>query len=1562
MSTVDAESKWEGESIRVFPFTGKDKKLWRAWSRKTLAVGKGKKWEKALTQDLNIEELQNKEEELSQDERKSLAMNDAAWNYLVWACQDRAFNIIDKVKDNVAFKAWQMLKKKYEPKEVDAYVQLQEEFQECKMESDKDDPTVFIEELEVINGYMGAIQDKYEKDDVEIISHIFSKLPASYSEFITSQKTKGIKNTSVEDIKDGLEEYWKRTIKTSTKTTATEEKALSVSDGKPKGKGGGRFKGTCNYCGKPGHKAIDCFKRKKEQGENGGNGNGSAKNNGKNKSEVTCFRCKKKGHKSYECPDKDPVTGLFVGGIEDPSEELGWKFTGIAAKYCELAENCVEKDFKSEDGISETVDEMKVETIFNGLTVSSENGAAADKDTYDEAMSVSARPNVTNNDNISLVDSGASGHTFKNAQGMYNIKSPIIKNVIVGNGVNCKIEKSGSISFQDSETKTIIEATEIHHVPNMTKNLLSLSRLIDDGWNPQFTKEALFLERVQNGQQKRIKCPRYSDGMYYLEAKRVNPQDVNIAETERGGQKVSETTWRDVTAEIDDKGNTKGQKHVKIKSMDINEAHDKLGHKGEVLLKKTLKHHSIKVTGELQSCEGCCLAKAKQKSVSKTTNIRAKSPGERLFVDMSGPFTATILGSRYQIQVVDDATRKGFIGFVKKRSDLSQWLEENVLSKLEGMQKQTKYLRADNAGENKNPLEKLCDKKGMTLELTAPDTPQQNGVVERRIAVLQQRANAMMMAADLTPEARALLWAEALNTANDLENISLNTMSDKSPDKLFSNELTKLMDRLVEFGRIGYATIRRKFKGKWKEKSLRVIMVGYAKNHSADTYRLYNPQNKSIIESRDVVWSDWKRPDPKRTLSIFVKDPDTLKEPVGIDDKEFVSEVKMPEIPQINIPEDAAPDTAAGRNVGDAAVPVVQESDEERAAKIASRLEREMRKLDVSWNPTAKEAMEKPTVVEQNNRSKQVHFVFNTELSSDHGEPKELLSEALVGPEKEKWLPSAVNEIMNFISRGSWKKVPRSQARKSGKTILPTKWVFKKKDEQDGTTRYKSRIVTKGFMQIPGVDYSESFSPVANDTSVRIGIAKTLANNDWVIEVIDIEAAFLEGQLDRDTYIEWPEGMVKLGFITADESERACIQLTKSMYGNVDAARRFYIEYKKHLTGVPMGMESSEVDPCVFYRKRGNKVCLVAMTHVDDTILFGPKQEIEWFKVGVKKRFNYSDLGKLKKHLGVWYEWKENNSEERHLIGSMPKLVKEIIESFERHVGREAKEYSTPGTPGISLLKNTSEIVDAEKYRSIVGKYMYLVTKIFPEGSNTARELTKHFSNPGFEHWKELERVVGYLKKYENDVKLIYRKPREMRAVANVDSKYATNKDDRRSVSGAFFTVGGTLTNWMSKTQASVALSSCEAEYVAVALATQELLFMQMLMTELGECEYPGIILEDNTGAIFLVKNQQVGQRTKHIDVRYHFIREHYENGEIDITHTRSENNEADIGTKNTTENLHQKHASNIRNGTMYVRENWNEMMKEIHVRSPEGGCREMTVSHVSVLRTDKGTNGRTSN
>jgi hypothetical protein len=283
----------------------------------------------------------------------------------------------------------------------------------------------------------------------------------------------------------------------------------------------------------------------------------------------------------------------------------------------------------------------------------------------------------------------------------------------------------------------------------------------------------------------------------------------------------------------------------------------------------------------------------------------------------------------------------------------------------------------------------------------------------------------------------------------------------------------------------------------------------------------------------------------------------------------------------------------------------------------------------------------------------------------------------------------------------------------------------------------------------------------------------------------------------------------------------------------------------------------------------------------------------------------------------------------------MPKLVSEIIKSFEDHMGREAKMSNTPGTPGSTLPKATEDEqpLNESKYRSIVGKIMYLVTKVMVEGSNAARELAKHFQKPTEPHWKELERFVGYLKKMNGDVKLTYRKPRELRPVAMVDSNYATNTDDRRSVTGAIYTLGGSITNWISKTQPSVSLSSAESEYYAASTASQELRFTQMLLAEIATCEYPAIMYEDNTGCIFLIKNQQVGQRTKHIAVRAHFIRELWSRGLLDVRFVRSEENESDICTKNTTEKINNEHAPNIRNGTMYFWRKWKNSNKKENVQ-----------------------------
>ena len=435
--------------------------------------------------------------------------------------------------------------------------------------------------------------------------------------------------------------------------------------------------------------------------------------------------------------------------------------------------------------------------------------------------------------------------------------------------------------------------------------------------------------------------------------------------------------------------------------------------------------------------------------------------------------------------------------------------------------------------------------------------------------------------------------------------------------------------------------------------------------------------------------------------------------------------------------------------------------------------------------------------------------------------------------------------------------------------------------------------------------------------------------DEWVCEVIDIEAAFLEGDINEPMYIEWPEGMVELGFISERENVETCAELQKGMYGNVDAALRFYKTYSKHLIE-NMEMKRCRVDPCVFVMRENGKTELVAFIHVDDTLLCGKQTAIDNFKVKVKERFNIKELGRLKKHLGVWYSWKQEQGGQTFVEATMPELVEEIIKATEDHLGHEVKLYTTPGVPGESLIKYEGETVDETEYRSIAGKILYLTSKIMVEGCNASRELARFFTGPKEEHWKALYRFVGYLKANKDKIKLTFRKPRELRIIGNVDSDYATNKTDRRSVTGCIMTLGGgTITNWFSQTQRTTTLSSTEAEYCALATGAQDAMFQSMLLEEITGKRVPVILLEDNTGAIFLVKNHQVGARTKHIDIRHHFIRELHEDGKMIVKYVESENNEADMMTKNLAFALLMKHCGNVQNGMMFCYIYWDQIVAE---------------------------------
>lgn len=169
------------------------------------------------------------------------------------------------------------------------------------------------------------------------------------------------------------------------------------------------------------------------------------------------------------------------------------------------------------------------------------------------------------------------------------------------------------------------------------------------------------------------------------------------------------------------------------------------------------------------------MAKARQKAVSKVSMHKATAVGERLYFDAAGPFHETASGSKYLFCCVDEHTRKGWVKFGPKKNGMVGFAKEIILE-LRGLNFQVTILRCDNAGENANPLRLLCLEHGVRLEFTAPNTPQMNGIVERRIAVLIVRANASMMAAGINEEGRKKLWAEAVNYHNDTENVTLSTV------------------------------------------------------------------------------------------------------------------------------------------------------------------------------------------------------------------------------------------------------------------------------------------------------------------------------------------------------------------------------------------------------------------------------------------------------------------------------------------------------------------------------------------------------------------------------------------------------------------------------------------------------------------------------------------------------------------------------------------------------------------------------------------------------------------
>nr|KAE8936552.1 hypothetical protein PF009_g13517 [Phytophthora fragariae] len=400
------------------------------------------------------------------------------------------------------------------------------------------------------------------------------------------------------------------------------------------------------------------------------------------------------------------------------------------------------------------------------------------------------------------------------------------------------------------------------------------------------------------------------------------------------------------------------------------------------------------------------------------------------------------------------------------------------------------------------------------------------------------------------------------------------------------------------------------------------------------------------------------------------------------------------------------------------------------------------------------------------------------------------------------------------------------------------------------------------------------------------------------IEQCDVDTAFLYGKLEEEIYMGLPEGLRELLELAEAESEDDVVgMLLQSLYGLKQASRDWNETIDKHLKC--MGFEPADADPCVYTRGEGEVECIVCL-YVDDMLIASrQKAAIASVKAGIAENFRRKDLGRARFILGIEIDY---DMERRTLGISQKAYTESIIKKF----GREnAKPCLTPLEPGVQFTKADEPQTEEDKakmkskpYRSLVGSLMYLACGTRPEISVAVAKLSRFLENPGEKHWDAGIKVVRYLLKTK-DVGIVYDGLLGTQLEAYSDADWAGNRDDRRSVSGMLLMLCGAPVVWRSTFQKTVALSSTEAEYMALSDCVKACVWMRRLLKDIG-AEQVGatVIYEVNQGAMGLAKNVGYQARTNHIDIRYHFIRDKVVSNEVEPEYVDAKNQLADFMTK----------------------------------------------------------------
>ncbi|KAJ9542569.1 hypothetical protein OSB04_029075 [Centaurea solstitialis] len=902
------------------------------------------------------------------------------------------------------------------------------------------------------------------------------------------------------------------------------------------------------------------------------------------------------------------------------------------------------------------------------------------------------------------------------------------------------------------------------------------------------------------------------------------------------------------------KDNNSENYHISKRSKDIEDQtylwHCRLGHINKKRIELLLKGGFLGNFDykPFDNCESCLSGKM-TKQPFNSENERATDLLEIIHTDVCGPFSHVARGGyRYFITFTDDFSRYGYVYLMRHKSETFEKFKEYQNEVQNLLEKRIKFLRSDRGGEY---LSDEFDNHLMECGIVSQLTPPYTPQMNG----VSERRNRTLLDMVRTMMCHSSLpisfWGHALETAAHILNRAPTKSVEKTPYELWKGKKPNI-SFLKIWGCEVY--VKRPTSEKLKPKSDKCFFVGYPKTTVG--YYFYNPEENKVFVARNGKILEEKF----LSLENTRKDVD-----LQVVDEESTTPVVEPEIQHNNVEPQSEP------------IEEVQTQDLRRSSRVRQEPDRYLGFL----------------------------------VSQDSGDLNEPTSygEAVSGSESEQWQEAMRAEMQSMYDNQVWELTDLPQHCKA----VGRKWVFKKKTDMDGNVHtFKARLVAKGFTQTHGIDYDETFSPVAMLKSIRILMAISAYFN-YEIWQMDVKTAFLNGKLTEDVYMEQPEG-----FEDPKNPNKVC-KLLKSIYGLKQASRSWNLHFDERIK--EFGFTKSEFEPCVYTKFSGSIVTFLVL-YVDDILLIGNDvPTLQSVKSWLSKCFQMKDLGEAAYILGI----KIYRNRSKRLIGlSQSTYIDKILKKFRMD---ESKKGFIPMQHGIVLSKTQCSVSSQDQdkmksvpYASAIGSIMYAMLCTRPDVAYSVTVTSRYQQNSGEPHWVAVKNILKYLRRTKEIFLVFGGTEDEISVTGYSDASFQTDRDDFRSQSGYVFTLNGGAISWKSSKQDTIADSTTEAEYIAASDAAKEAVWLRNFLSDLrvvASISRPIDIFCDNSGAMAQAKEPREHHKSRHVLRNYHLIREIIGRGDVRICKIPTEDNVSDPLTKPLARVKHEAHANSI--GMQYL-------------------------------------------